>query len=600
MRSSRFTHYLVLIAVAGLLTFPNLGAPSLWDMDEGVNAECSREMLESGTWIVPTFNWELRTAKPVMLYWIQRPFIAAFGPTEWAARLPSALLGLGTVLLVYELGRRMFDPATGLLAGVVLASAVQFSMLSHASTPDAPLIFFTVLAFYLVWIGHERGGRGWFIWPAVACGCAVLSKGPVGLGLPGLVIVLYLAWNRELYRALDWKLLAGILVFFLVAGPWYGLVAAETRGEWTRTFFGKENFGRLTVPQENHSGPPFYYLAAVIVLFAPWSCVIGVTFWYTVKAAWGRVGVLSSTTPDTHGEREKLAEMRGATSVEAPAPSEDAVDAERRANRFLLCWFAVYLLVFSAAQTKLPNYIGPLYPALALLTARYLIRWSRREVVPARWIMPGAISGVALTGILVGVGFVISSGAVGPVSKGMRLFPGLETWAWVGLIPLAAAGVMAWYLWAGDRGRVVGAMAVGSVGLIGITAAGPVLVVDQYKAAKTLVLSSGAHQPDHEIRLAAVGYFQESLVFYAERKVSRGMPVEGMENGTPKTYERPFLPEDIADFLASPLPAYLFVPETMWDQQLAAKITSPVRIAARKYDFYRNEEILVVTNAPER
>ena len=71
-RTHRLAHYLILGAVCGLLTLPNLGAHSLWDMDEGVNAECTREMLEAGTWVVPTFNWELRTAKPVMTYWLQR------------------------------------------------------------------------------------------------------------------------------------------------------------------------------------------------------------------------------------------------------------------------------------------------------------------------------------------------------------------------------------------------------------------------------------------------------------------------------------------------------------------------------------------------
>src|SRR4051812_26191041 len=113
MRDSRPLHWLLLLAVGGLLTFPNLGATSLWDMDEGVNAECGREMLEAGTLIVPTFNWELRTAKPVLTYWLQRPAYVWFGVSEWSARLPSALCGLGTVLVTYELGRRMFGATTG-------------------------------------------------------------------------------------------------------------------------------------------------------------------------------------------------------------------------------------------------------------------------------------------------------------------------------------------------------------------------------------------------------------------------------------------------------------------------------------------------------
>src|SRR5262249_36153165 len=96
---SRLTHYAVLIAVVAVLTLPNLGGPSLWDVDEGVNAEAAREMREANTWIIPTFNFELRTAKPVMLYWLQRASYAAFGVSEWSARLPSVLAALCTVLL---------------------------------------------------------------------------------------------------------------------------------------------------------------------------------------------------------------------------------------------------------------------------------------------------------------------------------------------------------------------------------------------------------------------------------------------------------------------------------------------------------------------
>ena len=105
---TRLADYALLVAVAAALTLPNLGAGSLWDVDEGVNAEAAREMQEGRTWVVPTFNFELRTAKPVLLYWLQRASYAAFGVSEWSARLPSAVAGWLTVLLTYELARRMF------------------------------------------------------------------------------------------------------------------------------------------------------------------------------------------------------------------------------------------------------------------------------------------------------------------------------------------------------------------------------------------------------------------------------------------------------------------------------------------------------------
>src|SRR5436190_14051814 len=118
--SERAGHYLLLIVVSGGLFLPNLGAPSLWDIDEGNNAEAAREMLEADNWRLPTFNYQLRVDKPALLYWLQILGYRTFGVGEFAARLPSALAAMATVLLTYELGRRMFGLVAGLLAGLTL------------------------------------------------------------------------------------------------------------------------------------------------------------------------------------------------------------------------------------------------------------------------------------------------------------------------------------------------------------------------------------------------------------------------------------------------------------------------------------------------
>lgn len=182
----RARDYALLLAVSAALTLPNLGATSLWDVDEGVNAQAAREMRDADTWIVPTFNYELRTAKPALLYWLQGTSYAVFGVSEWSARLPSVLAGWLAVLLTYELARRMFNSRpTAILAGVVLASAGQFAILSHAATPDSTLLCFTVLTYLMFWIGHANDGRRWWVPTAAACGLAMLTKGPVGVALPG-------------------------------------------------------------------------------------------------------------------------------------------------------------------------------------------------------------------------------------------------------------------------------------------------------------------------------------------------------------------------------------------------------------------------------
>src|SRR5438067_8187031 len=111
----RLAHYLALTLTWAALVLPNLGAASLWDIDEGLNAEAAREMYESGNWVVPKFNFQLRDSKPALLYWLQAGCYRLFGVNEFAARFPSVLAAALAALLTYELGRRVFGAATGLL-----------------------------------------------------------------------------------------------------------------------------------------------------------------------------------------------------------------------------------------------------------------------------------------------------------------------------------------------------------------------------------------------------------------------------------------------------------------------------------------------------
>src|SRR5437660_7403198 len=135
----RAGHYVLLAVIAAGLFLPNLGGPSLWDIDEGNNAEAAREMLDSGNWVVPTFNFQLRVDKPALLYWLQIGAYRAFGINEFAARFPSAVAALVTVLLAYELARRMFGAATGLIAAIILVCTGGFCASAHFANPDSLL-----------------------------------------------------------------------------------------------------------------------------------------------------------------------------------------------------------------------------------------------------------------------------------------------------------------------------------------------------------------------------------------------------------------------------------------------------------------------------
>lgn len=540
----RFGHYVLLLAVGSALVFPQLGTASLWDDDEGVNAECAREMAETGTWIVPLFNWELRTAKPILLYWLLRASYDTFGVNEFSARLPSALAFLGSILLTYELGRRMFGAATGVLAGVIVASTLELAKLGRAATPDSTLIFFLLLYFWAFWRGHAGGRRSWFLPCGVASALAMLVKGPIGVVLPVAIVTGYFLGHRELRRLFDVRMIGGIFVWILVAIPWYALVTAETRGEWTRAFFFKENLGRSTEPMESHRGPWLYYLGVLCIFFAPWSSFLVIVVRDALRRAW--------------------------------YPGADS-----RAARMLLLWSGIVVGLFSLVATKLPHYIAPAYPALAILTASFLVRWAKREVDLPRWALIAGVAGIAFTGLVVFVGMLVAGGVIGAgdYTESLRTFPGLAAWAWIGLLPMLGAVAFALFALRDRRQRAVTALAVSTVAFAALLVAFPPVVVDRSKAVKELVAQSGARDLHRDVRVASFDYSQPSITFYAARRV-----------------ERLHSPEAAAAFLAMPHPSYLFVPAPMWDEWVARLAEPPYRIAARRYDFYHNCDILVVVN----
>jgi 4-amino-4-deoxy-L-arabinose transferase-like glycosyltransferase len=548
---NRSGHYVLLLCVAAGLFLVNLGGPSLWDIDEGNNAEAAREMLASGNWVVPTFNFELRVDKPALLYWLQIGAYEIFGVNEFAARLPSALAALATVLLTYELGRRMFGPAAGLLAGLVLASTAMFCAAAHFANPDALLVACTTLTLLVFWLSYARGGRGWFVPAGVTAGLAFLAKGPVGLVLPLGVCGLFLLWSRRLTILLDRRLALGVLAFLLVALPWYAWVGAETKGEFLRGFFLTHNRDRFLNPMENHAGPVFYYLLVLVAGFAPWSVFFGLVGWYALRA---------------------LRPPRASDRLQPPSPDDPAP------FRFLICWIVVYLVFFSASGTKLPNYVLPLYPPAAILTACFLDRWRRGVIHPPGWVLRLSLVCLALFGVVVLAGLCLVGGLIPSVGRRGRPLEGLGQGAWLGLLPLLAASAAWWCLRHDRRPGFVLVFAATAVGVIGALAAWAGSAFNRHKAPQALASFIQADQANREVRIACYQYFQPSLVFYARREVTR-LDKE----------------QDALDFLASPLPVYLVLPASAW-QDLEAKVAGRHHVIGLRRDMYRRCEVVVVAN----
>jgi 4-amino-4-deoxy-L-arabinose transferase-like glycosyltransferase len=555
----RVGHFFLLVAVWAALSLPNLGGPSLWDIDEGNNSACSEDMLESGDYVVPKFNGAWRVDKPALLYWLQVGAYRAFGVGEFAARLPSALAALVAVLLTYQLGRRLFDPVTGLLGGLVLASAPMFCVAAHFANPDALLNACMILTFLCCWRAFQGGNTRWLIAAGAAAGLGVLAKGPVAVVLPAGAVGLFLLCSRRLGLLWDRRVLWAVLACLLVFAPWYAWVTNDTRGFFLEGFFLTHNLGRYLHAMEGHSGGPaggapwigttlrvLYYPLVLLVGLAPWSVFLGLAGWYGL------------------GGRARADDAPG-----GPA-----------AYRFLWCWIAVCLLFFAAAGTKLPNYILPLYAPVALLVARFLQRWRHGAVEPNRWLLRAAVVSFALIGVVVALALLIVGGVLLPSLVKRPPLTGVAEWAAIGIVPMLGAIAAGWLLLRQYRGAALAMLTAAAVAFLGPPAAWGVAAVDADKAPRPLVRAMLLDQNEREIRVVAYRYFQPSLVFYSRRQVAQVDTEEAVREYLSDRY---------------PVGVYLFLPAAEWER-LQKEVRTPYRLVAQHRDLYRNCDVVLVTN----
>jgi len=425
----RRTDGLLVAALAAVVLLPNLGGPPLWDDDEPRNAACSLAMWNGGDWVVPTFNGRLRVEKPALVNWLHLAGFATAGVNETGARIGSALLTLGTCLLTWRIAAILFRPDVALWAGIAMATCLWTGVTGRASTPDAPLAFFTTLALWLfVRAVHREGpaGQGWRDAPVAlsrgtalaiggACGLAVLTKGPVGLVLPlaGLGCFAWWqaavdpgrdgSWSQRLATAAAaaWRgVRPGLIVAaaVAVAAPWYIAVCIRTGGDWPREFLLVHNLGRFASPMEGHSGSAFfYYPLRILVGLFPWS--------------------MASALVVVHAVR----------SLKACAPASAG-------TRLMTVWIAAWVIPFSLAGTKLPGYVWPAYPALACCVGLFVADWIRSPTQATDGWMRWAWGFLVASGVGLGIGLPLAVN---------HLAPGAEWIGLVGIVPLAG-GILAW------------------------------------------------------------------------------------------------------------------------------------------------------------
>jgi 4-amino-4-deoxy-L-arabinose transferase-like glycosyltransferase len=356
-------HVAVLLALCGILLFWNLGALGLTDRDEGRNAEAGREMLETGDWMSPTFNYEPRYAKPVLVYWLMSASYKTFGVSEFAARFPSALFGLGLVLMLYLFLARLRDANTALLAALMLALNLQMIGLNRMALTDSVLIFFTTLSLVAFWLGFQttRERRPWMWVCYAAMGIATLAKGPVGFLVPLIVVALYLSLTKQ-WRPFwqDGRPLAGTALTIFIALPWYAGMWWLHGSEYTASAQAN-TVGRFLKPMEGHSFGFLFYIPVLLLGFFPWSGWL-LFAWPQTYKNWRADRKALGLTRDMSGE------LSDSSTVTSTPSQTDKLDW------FAAAWIFATFVFFTLSSTRLPHYIGPLFPAAAILTASY---WSR-------------------------------------------------------------------------------------------------------------------------------------------------------------------------------------------------------------------------------
>jgi 4-amino-4-deoxy-L-arabinose transferase-like glycosyltransferase len=423
----------LLIVALGLVWFAPLGWRHLVPSDEGRYAEMAREMFVTGDWITPRYNGYKYFEKPPLQTWANALTFAWFGIGEWQARLYTALTGFAGVLLVGYTGARVFNAAVGFAAALVLASAPYWQLMGHFNTLDMGLSFWMELTLCAMLLGQRTGLRArearlwmWACWASMAL--AMLSKGLIGVLLPGAVLVLYTLISRDWAI---WKRLylpSGLVVFFAIAAPWFVLVQ-QRNPEFFNFFFVVQQFQRYLTPEQNRPGPVYYFIGVILAGFLPWLSI-------------------------------------------AVQSARHAVKLPRQANGFapmklLVVWAAFIFLFFSASHSKLVSYVLPIAPALALLMGAYLPHvaretWRRHLLGYALLLVAAAIGAVFLARFgdartpnalyrefrvwvfaAVGVAFVLTLGALWLNRRGRgSVLPAATMFgaAWVMLATIAGAG----------------------------------------------------------------------------------------------------------------------------------------------------------------
>ncbi len=359
-RQERYYLPALLLLGAGIL-FYGLGRLPLIGPDEPRYAEVAREMFASGDWITPRLGGIHWFEKPALTYWLVASGFTLFGVSEWAARFFIALGAGAGALMLYFFGRRVRSARFGYLSAAALLSSGIWLGFGRGATFDTPLAMtmeLSLLAFYLWDREQGEGGKTNFWW-YVCCaglGLAVLAKGLAGLVLPVGVIGLYLLLARRLLKLLKRPglLVIGAVIFLAMAATWYGPMFARHGREFWNEFFLAHHFQRYLTNKYQHPQPVYFFLAIALMGCVPWT-------FHLIAAA-----------------QQTIKRWRDFAAKEIAEPD--------RLCLFVWLWALLPVIFFSFSGSKLPGYILPVFPAIALLVGGELERlWTEGATRRFRW-----------------------------------------------------------------------------------------------------------------------------------------------------------------------------------------------------------------------
>lgn len=456
----------VITIVFGFFFLIFLGNLPLLEPDEGRYAEIPREMLERGDFISPHLNYVKYFEKPPLHYWVNAASLAVFGPSEFAARFPSALLGLGGVLLTYCLGRRVFGRREGLYGSLVLASSLGYLALGRVNSIDMTLTFFITATLGFFFMASREGERRkslfyhlFYVFAALT----VLAKGLIGIVLPGGIIFWYLLLTRQWRLLREMRFLTGILLFLAVCAPWFVLVSLKNP-EFPRFFFIHEHFERFLTKVHKRYEPPWFFIPVILLGLVPWTFFL-------------------------------------------PEAARNLWRTRDQRKLYLVLWAGVIFVFFSVSSSKLIPYMLPVFPALALLVGATVSEALDRNDRSLHGYSLAAAAFLSVIGL--GVTLYPYLVAKPKIAGGGALATG---------IVLLIGGILALFFQLKQRRESFLAALCLTACLCGVIAP-PVIFARSVEKKSTRELAMIVRERYQDIPLVSYGYHRQDLPFYTGRRV---------------------------------------------------------------------------------